>query len=294
MNMSQRQRQSPASITSSTFRSSIPRTMDLPSDFDASYSPQVSDADMQHFALTSSHPRQQSFHSYMPEDYDGYFPGMGGTLSIPFSGTTVMNLTANPAGISPPESTLDCNEALLLRGFNGNPSPTYSSSELSSGLHYSTAMDYPATINSSYLDWQSQGLPSPPPESFVKAQLSGVDDLFMAPEEPTVCEFLGVSQVQAYRFAHPILEHRVGTKPVSKPRRSQPRPLRPSNERTESMDSTEDASSPRSGDDTMDKVKPRSDPLYDMKPAKDGFYHCPKKTESNCNHKPTKQRCIFA
>ena len=60
------------------------------------------------------------------------------------------------------------------------------------------------------------------------------------------------------------------------------------------MDSSEDASSPQSRDDAGDKVKARSDPLYEMKPDKDGFYHCPKKTESNCAHKPTKQKCIFA
>jgi hypothetical protein len=70
--------------------------------------------------------------------------------------------------------------------------------------------------------------------------------------------------------------------------------LRPSNERIQTMDTAEDIPSPTNKDDSSEKIKPRSDPLYDMKPAKDGFYHCPKKTESNCNHKPTKQRCIFA
>ena len=285
MNMSQRQRQSPVSSTSSTFRSSIPRTSDLPMDFEASYSSQVSQAEMQHFALSSSSlPQMPMYQPYLSGDYD-YFSDMDGSLTIPVSGSMV--------NISPPESILDCSDAMAIRGRHGNPSPTYSSSELSSAPSYATTADCPQFLGPSYLDCQPVGLPSPPAEHFQDAYFAG-DEIFMPQDEPTVCEYMGPSPVQAYRFDATTLCPLSYTNTTSKSRRSHPRSLRPSNERPQSTDSADDASSPSNKDDPLEKTKPRSDPLYDMKPGKDGFYHCPKQSETDCKHKPTKQRCIFA
>jgi hypothetical protein len=98
------------------------------------------------------------------------------------------------------------------------------------------------------------------------------------PEDSNACEYLGISKLQAHS--------RLSKQP------RQPRAIRPSNERAVPQDSEDEDSLAR--DDSSDKVKARSDPLYDMKPDRDGFYHCPKKDESNCNHQPTKQKCIFA
>jgi hypothetical protein len=48
-----------------------------------------------------------------------------------------------------------------------------------------------------------------------------------------------------------------------------------------------------SKDEPLDKVKARSDPLYEAKPGKDGFFHCPMFGDPKCTHKPTKQKCIY-
>lgn len=197
--MSQRQRQSPVSSTSTTFRSSIPRTSDLPLDFEASFSSQISQPEMQHYTLaTSSLPHMPCYQSYLPGDYD-CFSDMDASLTIPVSGPGMMHGT-NPANISPPESTLDGNDAMAIRGYNGNPSPTYSTSELSSAPSYATTTEFPAYLGPSYLDCQPVGLPSPPAEDCLEAHFNGDDELFMTQEEPTVCEYMGPSPVQAYRF----------------------------------------------------------------------------------------------
>lgn len=45
----------------------------------------------------------------------------------------------------------------------------------------------------------------------------------------------------------------------------------------------------------MERIKnnPRNDPRYEEKADKNGFYHCPYAADG-CNHKPTKQKCIYA
>lgn len=292
--MSQRQRQSPVSGYPSTFRSSIPRTtQEVLQEFEASFSSQMPTEDMRNFSLTSSPSRQQHFSAYMPGDFESW-PSMDDPLSLrslPLSSASMMSHTGPLSNISPPESLLDGSEISMIAGSSGKPSPVYNGADLSMGPMYGPEPEYDL-LGAPYLDWQPQQLPTtPPPESYLKAQL---EDQYMSSEEPTICEYLGVSSVQAYRFGHRRQRSKARTNAVSKPRRSQPRPLRPSNERTSSMDSTEDSSSTGTRDESADKVKARSDPLYDMKPDKDGLYHCPKKTEGNCNHKPTKQKCIFA
>lgn len=74
----------------------------------------------------------------------------------------------------------------------------------------------------------------------------------------------------------------------------QPRPLRSASERKES--SSEDVyqgNVTRSNDNGHEKKKPRSDGLYSTGPCPDGFYRCPFSNIQDCNHKPTKQKCIF-
>lgn len=41
------------------------------------------------------------------------------------------------------------------------------------------------------------------------------------------------------------------------------------------------------------KLNPRNDPRYNQKADKDGYYYCPFRVEG-CNHKLTKQKCIYA
>ncbi|ETN43226.1 uncharacterized protein HMPREF1541_02385 [Cyphellophora europaea CBS 101466] len=211
---------------------------------------------------------------------------------MPVSGALMVNTSATVGNPSPPESLYDITEG-SIRGSYGRPSPVYSGAELSAGGVYPTESDYAFNnFDTSSLDWSTNPPLSPPPEPFVKDMFEVPDEAYRSSGE-TVCEYVGVSKIQAYRLGPHFRTRDPDTNPVSKSGRSQPRPIRPSNERTSSQDSTEDASSPGSKDDG-DKVKARSDPLYDMKPDKDGLYHCPKKNELNCTHKPTKQKCIFA
>ncbi|KIX04064.1 uncharacterized protein Z518_07617 [Rhinocladiella mackenziei CBS 650.93] len=85
--------------------------------------------------------------------------------------------------------------------------------------------------------------------------------------------------------------------PSSTPRRSlvQPRPIRSASERSDSSSeqSTSTVEPRNSKEDSFDKVKARSDPLYEAKADKDGLYHCPMFKEAKCTHKPTKQKCIY-
>lgn len=74
----------------------------------------------------------------------------------------------------------------------------------------------------------------------------------------------------------------------------QPRPLRSASERKDS--SSEEAyqgDATRSSDQGHEKKKPRSDGAYNTGPNPDGWYRCPFSSIQDCNHKPTKQKCIY-
>lgn len=42
-----------------------------------------------------------------------------------------------------------------------------------------------------------------------------------------------------------------------------------------------------------DEGRHRNDPLYSRGPEPDGLYHCPFKSDPNCQHKPTKLKCNY-
>lgn len=275
--MSQRQRQPAANPVAmswpTAFRSSIPRFQDMPQDFDTSYYP-VSQPEMQNYTMMSScirPPFQQGL--YMTADYD-FFPDSDETTSAPMSacGSTTV------ADISPPQSD---------DGIDSTYPLPHTTAEICNGSVLSPDMTFGPVYETLPMDWPFQGPPSPPPEQSLSRQLETM--------EPSVCEHLGVSKLQAYRLDRLSEDDGLCTDPdrCSKPRRSSPRPLRPSNERQDSQDSNEDATSQKSKDDP-ERTKFRTDALYDTKPDKDGYYHCPKKHESGCKHDPTKQKCIFA
>lgn len=75
----------------------------------------------------------------------------------------------------------------------------------------------------------------------------------------------------------------------------QPRPIRSASERSDSFTGpiTSSTETRASRDEPLDKVKARSDPLYEAKADKDGWYHCPMFKKLKCTHKPTKQKCIY-
>ncbi|KAK5227439.1 hypothetical protein LTR47_008717 [Exophiala xenobiotica] len=85
----------------------------------------------------------------------------------------------------------------------------------------------------------------------------------------------------------------------SPPRRNVilPRPIRSASERdgaiSESSSHVHEIRTPRD-EPSGDKLKARTDPLYDAKPDSNGFYHCPMSADHKCpSHAPTKQKCIY-
>jgi hypothetical protein len=170
-------------------------------DFEAAYTSQVSQAEMQHYTLAAlSLPPTQTFNSYLTGDYDCY-PGLDDALPVPVTGATMNSVPSNPVTITPPESILDCNESIVMQRYNGNISPTYSTSEMSCAPSYTTVMETPSYFGQPYLGWQPVAPLSPPPEAELEAQL--VEDDVFAQEDPSVCEYLGPSSIQAYRFVFP-------------------------------------------------------------------------------------------
>lgn len=74
----------------------------------------------------------------------------------------------------------------------------------------------------------------------------------------------------------------------------QPRPLRSASDRQDcSSEDSYQGNSTRSSEHGQENKKPRSDPYYNTGPGPDGWYRCPFFVGQDCNHKPTKQKCIF-
>lgn len=163
-------------------------------------------------------------------------------------------------------------------------------------------LDQEAAIMDGYLaDYGSGRYLTPPPEEFLQrcfnndnhgrhSRATGIK------HEPTVCEDLGVSKLQSYRLGSccDIVGCRLTH--LTHSRHSAPRPIRPSSERTEAHSSRRDSVESRhSAKEDHDKVKARNDPRYDAKPDSDGLYHCPfNKGADKCNHRATKQKCIYS
>lgn len=266
--MPRRQRQTHTTMQGhSSYRNHTPRYPNMPQDFDASYL-HITVPEPQHYELTSSYVPASLVRPCLPGDFD-YYSGLDGTGSGPLSACDSTTI----ADISPPQS--DAGSDMFA---------------WSAGEPYSAAFPQELTLSSAYdsfpIEWSIQTPSTPPPESLIKAEMNGSQDV-------TVCENLGPSALQHMRLDTAACgpDGELISR-CSKSRRSSPRPLRPSNGRQNSQDSSEDGSSPPKDDEERPNV--RTDPLYDTKPDKDGFYHCPHYAEGLCIHKPVTQKCIFA
>ncbi|EXJ82608.1 hypothetical protein A1O3_06421 [Capronia epimyces CBS 606.96] len=138
------------------------------------------------------------------------------------------------------------------------------------------------------LSWQNRVL-TPPPEDYVQEILP---HSFLSAQDYEPEPYQGDRNLAAFgtNVTPKSPSYRVAQRsPV------QPRPIRSASERSDSSGehATVHVEAPALRDDTVDKVKARSDPLYDTKADKDGWYHCPMFIEAKCAHKPTKQRCIY-
>ena len=166
--------------------------------------------------------------------------------------------------------------------------------------------DQESVLMDGYLaDYGSNRSLTPPPEEvlqrfFDHGNYGRHGKLASMKHEPTLCENLGVSKLQSYRLGPTCKKEGRRlisvTHSASRPSASQPRPIRPSSERTDARSSRRDSVESRhSPKEDHDKVKARNDPRYDARPDKDGHYHCPfNKGADKCNHKPTKQKCIYS
>jgi hypothetical protein len=259
----------------SSYQSTTPRYPDLPQEFDGSYLP-ISAPELQHYELTSYVPGTL-VRSCVPGEFEYYGDIQGpGSASLSVCGSSTV------AEISPPQSEAGISPHECEAGPNAFA--------WSIGESYNGPFAQESTMASAYdtypMEWPMQAPNTPPPEPQISAQMNGAG-------EPTVCENLGPSALQHMRLDHTTPAHRnVLMLAGSKSRRSPPRPLRPSNGRRNSEDSSDADSTPSKTDN--ERINYRTDPLYDMEPDSDGFYHCPKKHETKCDHKPVKQKCLFA
>lgn len=168
----------------------------------------------------------------------------------------------------------------------------------------------PGTMNNSYpadMSWLTHPL-TPPPEDYVQEVLPHhflsaehfQDEHCRMDKDVPLCEGNDMSKPSPYRSDRSKFLPRSSTNVglVSLQRRSlvQPRPIRSASERSDTIGMPRhlptEIRTP-SDEPFGDRVKARSDPLYDAKPDKDGWYHCPMYKETKCVHKPTKQKCIF-
>ncbi|KAK5086373.1 hypothetical protein LTR05_003541 [Lithohypha guttulata] len=216
--------------------------------------------------------------SCLPVGDDTSFPGNDGSY-IPTSGVAPTDLTfIHPLG--PCDSdTSGPSSGPLAKPF----SPPMTEAEIAQAeLYHTTGIDSGMAHLSCYPDqWVMQLPPTPPADPMFE-----IPDLFDTgrtdslafeplPEPATECEYLGVSKLQ---FSRAPIKH------------SNPRPIRSASERSPPSSAT---GSPKERHMERSKHNPRNDPRYDVKPDKDGNYHCPYAAD-NCNHKPTKQKCIYA
>jgi hypothetical protein len=63
--------------------------------------------------------------------------------------------------------------------------------------------------------------------------------------------------------------------------------------RTESTGSAQYPFTSSSTTGEGDEGRHRNHPLYSKSPEADGLYHCPFKSDPNCQHKPTKLKCNY-
>jgi hypothetical protein len=317
--MSQRSRHAPPPAAQSTYTpcgSSLPRHMPMPQS--EIFSSANLDSTMVNYTLTSSNhgSRHQSSgwssSSGSAPGVDGYLP-VSGFDSTSLSGTpfpmTMMPITSDTMDISygvtavNPMNRHYPMDATQLSGLSDTemmmetyPFMDPSSTDTFLDSAYYSDIGSPSSLTPSSEDDILQG--------YLQSQgsLNRHDSFASSNEEPTVCENLGVSKLQAYHRLDCTwirLGRRLTTWSNSASRHItvQPRPIRPSSERTSTRSSGSDyedsLDSPK--DDSSDRAKARNNPLYNAKPDKDGLYRCPFiKRADKCNHQPTKQKCIYS
>ncbi|KAI1612863.1 hypothetical protein EDD36DRAFT_465010 [Exophiala viscosa] len=169
------------------------------------------------------------------------------------------------------------NQDILNPGYMPMEVPMYHSGAMNS--HYSTDMS-----------WLNQGPLTPPPEDYVQEVLPHhfmsaehfQDEHCRMDKDVSIYDSNDMSRSSSY----------------SLPRKNliQPRPIRSASERSDftGQPSNYQTENRISRDEPQgDRVKARSDPLYEARPDKSGWYHCPMYKETKCIHKPTKQKCIY-
>lgn len=149
------------------------------------------------------------------------------------------------------------------------------------------------------------GYPTPPDDIFHRE----IQELFLPedvdqnidfeplPEAESECEFLGPAKNQPYRSDNSMATSRSERLTMNRgPRPSQPRPIRSASEKNTYNQCFPGLPDTPPKDDQFERGKgnPRNDPRYEAKPDKNGNYHCPYAREGACQHKPTKQKCIYA
>lgn len=161
------------------------------------------------------------------------------------------------------------------------------------------SMDFPNYGHSSQHTWR-HGQLSPPAEIF-NADLNEFtvdpvcDMSFQGLPESAVSGAFTYDKIAARSVCNAMSFLCSADALCSASRPGQPRPIRSASERSNLSQATmapQDIQYTRN--DRADKVKARNDPRYDIGPDKDGYYHCPMVSDGSCNHKPTKQKCIYA
>ena len=117
---------------------------------------------------------------------------------------------------------------------------------------------------------------------------------------PSVCEMMGHSPPgkqashQTQRLGDDVVRLAPGThvpeSHMPAGLRFNPRSLRPASGRRTSLHEGGKRLPNQSG---LESNQPRNDPLYQAKPAEDGYFHCPFRKDAQCDHKPVKQKCNY-
>lgn len=157
------------------------------------------------------------------------------------------------------------------------------------------SMDYPGYGHTSQHTWR-HGQLSPPADIFHPelddfSMEAACDVPFQTLPESAISGTFTYEKVST-RSVHMFCVMGFANESCSPSRYGQPRPIRSASEKSHNTMAPQDIHYSRN--DRADKVKARSDPRYDISPDKDGNFHCPMLGDGTCNHKPTKQKCIYA
>lgn len=285
------------------------------------------------FSLSSYPGSRRSYGSYDWNDTADSFPGdddylfhtdpLSGFDSLSVSSSNYMMPVLSGAGALDTDATYDmlASNALSRHApmVSGVAYPSHQAPTLTQDLLPGVYNPMEANFCNQFMDdgsglrttaWHDRML-TPPPEPFVQAALPTqillssqdlYDDHSQLLEDDNICEHLGPSKLLPYRSGHFEISPRRTTlltqMDFSGPSRHNPvhpRPIRSASERSDTQYSGSDTSESKSSkDDNVDKVKARSNPLYDARPDKDGWYHCPMVDDYKCSHKPTRQKCVYA